>query len=170
MVAGVRALITAFLAAAVREGIGSAGVIYMEAPFRVNAASPLFSPVLLAGASDGSGRPGAEHLETRELFNLSARAALVTFADPAALSMRDAAAALTSIYWAWRAAGVRTIAVRRWGGVETSGLDGIRALHESLRAGATPADAWFAARKALGVAGNRPAPGPWAAWVLIGDR
>ena len=152
-------------AVAVREAIGSAAVIHFRAPFRVNAASPLFSPVLLAPPPDNG--PDA-HLEARQIFNLATRATLVTFEDPAAISMRDAAAALTAIYWAWRAAGVRTIGVRRWGGVEPAALETLRKLQDHVRAGDGPADALFESRP--GGSDGRPAPGPWAVWMLIGDR
>ena len=152
-------------ALAVRAAIGSAAFIHIRAPFRVNAASPLFSPVLLAPPLDNG--PDA-HLEARQIFNLATQATLVTFEDPAALSMRDAAAALTSIYWAWRAAGVRTIGLRRWGGVEAATLDTLGRLHDRLRAGDPPADALLKARP--GATGGKPAPGLWAAWMLIGDR
>ena len=55
--------------ATLAERLPQADVIHLAAPFRVNGASPLFSPVLLAPdpANDGA-------LEAREIMNLDLHA------------------------------------------------------------------------------------------------
>ncbi len=85
--------------AAVREGMVRADVLHVAAPFRVNGASPLFSPILLApdAANDGT-------LESREIMNLDLAARLAIFSDGAAMTMREAADEVPAVAWAWRAA------------------------------------------------------------------
>src|SRR5262249_47446215 len=81
--------------AAVRDALPKAGIIHLAVPFRVNGASPLFSPVLLAEdpAEDSELQLTRDDgaLEAREIVNLDLRARVALLSDPAALSMRDSA-------------------------------------------------------------------------------
>ena len=104
------------------ERLPAADVVHLAAPFRVNGASPLFSPMLLARdpATDGT-------LEAREVMNLDLRADVAVLSDGGAMSMRDAADEVGMIAWAWRAAGVRNLVLPRW----STGRARIRRVSES---------------------------------------
>src|SRR5688500_11221016 len=105
---------------AVRENLAGRAVVHIAAPARINAASPLFSPVLLSAAASGSDMPAAAQnappptaataaapaasaparnpaddgvLELREVMNLESRVRVVVLSDGGATSMRDGAAA-----------------------------------------------------------------------------
>ncbi len=94
-----------------RERLAQADIIHLGAPFRVNGASPLFSPMLLAtdAANDGA-------LEAREIMNLDLHAGVAVLSDGASMTMRDAADEVGAVGWAWRAAGVPAIVLPRWAG------------------------------------------------------
>jgi len=149
--------------AALREHLPLAGVLHLGAPFRVNGASPLFSPILLAPdpASDGA-------LETREIMNLDLRATVAVLSDGASMSMRDAADEVGSIGWAWRAAGVPAIVLPRWATDEAASTAMLSALHERLRAGDPPDTALQAARARVRAGRATSAPFYWASWMLLG--
>jgi hypothetical protein len=111
---------------AVRAALGRARVVHLAAPFRINAASPLFSSVLLtapdapppaaSGAANDAPVPAPRPaevdpandgaLELREVMNASSAARLALLTDGAAISMRDSAAAADVVQWGWLAAGV----------------------------------------------------------------
>ena len=164
--------------AAVRAQGPAASFLHVAAPFRMNGASPLFSPILLAVSprprplrSAGSGPPApvrrrpppatppqagpplagptAENdgvLETREIMNLSLRAAVAVFSDGAATSMRDSAPAADTIRWAWRAAGVPSIVMSRWAGDDAAAAAMLAEFYKRLTAGEAPAVALQGAR------------------------
>ncbi|HJR59572.1 MAG TPA: tetratricopeptide repeat protein [Vicinamibacterales bacterium] len=145
----------------------SPGALHIAAPFRVNSASPLFSPILLAAAMKdaGTGLDGSE-LEMRELFNFEPLASVVMLTDPAALSKRDAAAAVVPVHWAWRSTGATTLILRRWGGEDDMANEVIVRFYEELRAGKPPRQALDVARAAVRTAAaGRPAA--WAGWLLL---
>jgi CHAT domain-containing protein len=148
--------------AALREHLPVADLIHLGAPFRVNGASPLFSPVLLAPdpASDGA-------LEAREIMNLDLHATVAVLSDGASMSMRDAADELGAVGWAWRAAGVPAIVLPRWAADEAASTALLRALHERLRAGDAPDVALQAARARVRAGRETSAPFHWAAWMIL---
>ena len=138
--------------AALREHLPQADAIHLGAPFRVNGASPLFSPVLLAPdpANDGA-------LEAREVMNLDLHASVAVLADGASMTMRDAADEVGAVGWAWRAAGVPAIVLPRWAGDDAASTTLLATLHERLRAGDAPDIALQAARAKVRAAGRRAA-------------
>src|SRR5690606_12965672 len=106
--------------------------LHLAAPFRVNSASPLFSPLLLSAPAadappikedeaaatrkDGPSAPAEpSELIARDVFTLDPLASTIMFSDPAALSRRDAASSLAPLAWAWRSTGASTLILRRWG-------------------------------------------------------
>ena len=156
---------------AVRGAAATASVLHLEGPVRVNAASPLFSPVLLAAPPVTSeavplARNGV--LEAREVPAAGFTARLTVFADPAALSMRDAAAAVTALHWVWRAGGTEALLLRRWDGDEAAAHQLLAAFYEGVKAGASAADALHAAQQTLRKAGAPAAS--WAGWIVVSTR
>lgn len=180
--------------AAVRAGAAAAGALHFAAPFRLSAASPLFSPILLAApapvsvsADRGPSSPipdpvrqpgdvaptaGASaddgRLDLREVFSLQAEASLVVLSDGAALSMAESAAALPVLDWAWRAATVRSLVLPRWGTDPEMTETFVSALHAAVRDGADPGTAVRAARQAVRARKGGAAPYFWAGWIAIG--
>jgi CHAT domain-containing protein len=150
--------------AALRERLPSADLIHLATPFRINGASPLFSPLLLAPdtANDGA-------LEAREVMNLDLHARLAILSDGGAMSLRDAADEAAAVAWAWRAAGVPAIIMPRWTSEDQSADDLLAELHARLRAGDAPEVALQAASAKLR-AKPGAAPLSWAAWMLIVGR
>lgn len=148
--------------------------VHIGAPFRVNSASPLFSPLLLAARppstsiEDTDGRAGEDAgLMAREVFMAGPLAPVVIFSDPGALARRDAAASLAPISWAWRSAGASTMILRRWGGDEGPALEVVERFHDGLRDGRTPEEALHAALAALRRTQAGRAPGAWVGWMLV---
>ena len=141
--------------------------LHIAAPFRINSAGPLFSPLLLAAAGEEEPTRGEPELEVRELFNLEPMAALVMFSDPAALSRRDGAASVAPVDWAWRANGAGTVIFRRWGGNDPAANEIIGRFYDSLRAGRSPVDALDRARTAVRNTEEGRAPAAWAGWLIM---
>ena len=163
---------------AVRAQAGTASALHLAAPFRMNGASPLFSPILLAVEPappvEGSARIAqtAENdglLETREIMNLTLRAAVAVFSDGAATSMRDSAAAADTIGWAWRAAGVPSIVMSRWAGDDAAASAMLAEFYKGLKAGDTPDAALQGARAVVRAREETRAPYFWAGWMVIGS-
>ena len=175
---------------AVREAIARATVLHVAAPFRINAASPLFSSVLLTAqeapppsppstapgdAPVGAPRPAAAVdpandgvLELREVMNVPATAGLALLTDGAATSMRDSAAATDVVQWGWLAAGVPTMLIARWSAPPASRDRLLGEFHKRLRAGETVGDAWAAAQHLIRSTPATAAPVHWAGWMLLG--
>jgi CHAT domain-containing protein len=143
----------------------SARVLQISAPFRVNGASPLFSPILLSGdpGSRDAAHDGA--VEMREVANLELRASVAVLSDGGALAMRDGAGALPAVQWTWLASGVPALLVCRW--ASESGEELLAAFHQHLADGAPPADALRRAREDLRARPQTSAPAHWAGWVLL---
>ena len=136
-------------------------MIHLGAPFRVNGASPLFSPMLLAPdpANDGT-------LDAREIMNLDLHASVAVLSDGASMTMRDAADEVGAVGWAWRAAGVPAIVLPRWAGDDAASIALLVTLHERLRAGDAPDIALQAARAKVRSGRGTGSPFYWAAWML----
>ena len=159
---------------AVRSAAATASVLHVEGPFRVNAASPLFSSVLLKAPEQSTARtsPPAQNgmLEGREVPAAGFSTRVAVFADPAALTMRDSAAALTPLHWVWRAGGTGAILVRRWAGDEAAAQNVLAAFYKALEGGASAVDALRAAQSALRKATPGAPPAAWAGWLVLSGR
>ena len=180
---------------AAREAIGRAAIVHLAAPFRINAASPLFSSVLLSSSdapaaatpavapdvpptpaapapeSRPPARPDAGNdgaLELREVMNLAASARLAMLTDGAAMAMRDSAAAADVVEWGWLAAGVPSILIARWAAPPESRDRLLGEFHRRLRAGEPLGGAWAAAQQSLRSTPATAAPVHWAGWMLLG--
>ena len=155
--------------AAIRDRLESASVLHIAAPFRINGASPLFSPVLLAGPS-ASQTPGDDGtLDAREVANLTLAARVAVLSDGSATSMRDGAAAAEIVQWAWLAAGVPSVLLARWTSDPESSDALLVEFHRRVRAGTAPAEALLGARDAVRARPQWAAPYHWAGWMLLGN-
>jgi tetratricopeptide (TPR) repeat protein/CHAT domain-containing protein len=171
---------------AVREALPLAGRIHIAAPFRINAASPLFSSIVLAdpvpvAEPDPTSEPAAPRppraasdaaddgaLELREVMNVSSAARVGVLSDGASTSMRDSAPATPVLEWAWLAAGIPSLVIPRWS-VPPPARDRMMAeLHKRLQAGESPAAALAAGQRSLRFTPETAAPIHWAAWMVIG--
>jgi len=171
---------------ALREALPRASRIHIAAPFRINAASPLFSSIVLtepapaaappqepaapavppAGATTASTDDGA--LELREVMNLSVPARVGVLSDGAATSMRDSAPATSVVEWGWLAAGVPSLVLPRWS-VPPPARDRLMTeFHRRLQAGEAPASALSEAQRLLRSTPETAAPIHWAGWMLVG--
>ncbi|HEX2455421.1 MAG TPA: CHAT domain-containing tetratricopeptide repeat protein [Vicinamibacterales bacterium] len=156
---------------AARESLPKAGVIHLAAPFRVNGASPLFSPILLADEpEDSDPQPTNDDgtLEAREIVNMDLHARVAVLSDPAALSMRDGADGAAIVQWAWRASGVPTLVLPRWASDEAVCAELLREAHRGLKEGRTPTEAFQGARHLFRGRQASSAPFYWAGWLIIG--
>lgn len=165
MLAGTDATESAFRAQA-----PAAAALHFAAPFRMNGASPLFSPLLLSpGQADAGGTPENDGvLEPREIMNLDLQARVVVFSDGASMSMRGSAAAADTVRWAWRAAGVPSIVMPRWTSDEAAASTALGEFYKRVSAGEAPEDALQAARAAMRSIEATSAPYFWAGWMIIG--
>jgi CHAT domain-containing protein len=174
---------------AVREGLSRVDRVHLAAPFRINAASPLFSAILLStpsepasiqsapAASDAaSAGPAAQPvdpgdngaLELREVMNLTLPARVGVLSDGAATSMRDSAPAAQVLEWGWLAAGVPSLVIARWATPPAARDRLMTELYTRLQAGDAPAAALAAAERALRATPDTAAPINWAGWMLVG--
>ena len=178
---------------AVREQL-RASVLHFAAPFRINAASPLFSSILLdtapppSSAESATAPPGSAAqaappastprpdqandgaLELREVMNLDLNARIAVFSDGAATSMRDGASAADVVEWGWLAAGVPSLLIARWAAPPAAGARLLAEFHKQVRAGAAPAVALRAAQLLIRSTAETSAPIHWAGWMLLGAR
>jgi CHAT domain-containing protein len=150
--------------AAVRERLPSASVIHLASPFRINGASPLFSPLLLGPdpANDAA-------LEAREVMNLDLRARIAILSDGSAMTMREAADEVGVVAWAWRAAGVPALVLPRWGADDSVTTPFLVELHQRLRVGDSPEQALQTARTKRRRDTTASAPFFWAGWMVMGQ-
>ena len=164
----------------VLDGLTRAGIIHVAAPFRVNGASALFSPMLLAApapapapapaSTPAAGSVADAMLELREVFNLDLHARLTVLSDGGALSMRDAASELGIVQWAWRAAGVPWIVLSRWPSDDADREAIVRELQKEVRNGKSPDEALLAARQAVQRKPAWRAPFYWTGWIAVGGE
>jgi hypothetical protein len=170
---------------AVRDALPRADRLQISAPFRINAASPLFSAVVLTAPDPAQPAPAADGaapapptadaaddgaLELREVMNLSSAARLAILSDGAATTMRDSAATVQVLEWGWLAAGVPSLIVARWSAPPPARDRLMTELHTRLQAGETPARALSAAQRAVRATPGMSAPINWAGWMLAGSR
>jgi CHAT domain-containing protein len=154
----------------VRARMGDTAVLHVAAPFRINAASPLFSSVLLARAdpSAAQDRSNDGALELREIVTLPLRAEVAVFSDGGATSMRDGAAAADVLHWGWLAAGVPSVMLSRWTTPSPASDRLLAEFHTRLSTGASAADALRGAQLAIRESAETSAPIYWAAWMVVG--
>jgi tetratricopeptide (TPR) repeat protein len=154
-----------------RDLAGTAAIIHIAAPFRMNGASPLFSSILLTPES-GEGAPLPDKdgaLEAREVMNLDLHGALAVFSDGGSASMRGAASAADVVGWAWRAAGIRAVVLPRWTSDDRTSATLLNALYARLTGGeASPEVAVRSAAAEIRAAEATRAPYYWAAWQVVG--
>ena len=174
---------------AFREALGRASLVHVASPFRINAASPLFSGIVLSVPDGPAREPGGDPssppgtasaavpdpaddgaLELREVMNLSSPARLGILSDSAATSMRDSAPAVQVVQWGWLAAGVPSLVISRWSGPPSARERLLAELHTRLQAGDTPAAALSAAQRLLRSTRETAAPLNWAGWMIVGAR
>ncbi|HZB25716.1 MAG TPA: CHAT domain-containing protein [Vicinamibacterales bacterium] len=157
---------------AIRDRLASASrqtAVHIASPFRLNAAGPLFSPVLLSGGADAAAGEDDGVLELRELLNMNVAARTAVLSDGSAMSMRDAAARSGMLQWGWLAAGVPALACPRWTVDEEAARATLIEFHRDLRAGKSTAEALQAARAAVRARAEWSAPYYWAAWIAFGS-
>lgn len=157
---------------AFRAETGSAAVIHVATPFRMNGASPLFSSILLSPEITDAEQPPSEKdgaIEAREVMNLDLHGALALFSDGGSASMRGAASAAAVLGWAWRAAGVPSIVIPRWSTDEATATAFMKMMYDELVfLGGSPEFAVQEAAKNIRTADDTRAPYYWAAWQVIG--
>jgi tetratricopeptide (TPR) repeat protein len=166
-----------------RAALPSADMVQISAPFRVNAASPLFSPILLSAVQQPATAPDASpshplpsdaggdgRLELREIFDLDLHARGVILTDPASLAMREAAGDAGIAGWAWQAAGVSALAMPRWTVDDPARERLLGELHRQLSHGRSLEDALAAARLDLRKSREWSAPFYWAGWLVVVGR
>jgi CHAT domain-containing protein len=143
-----------------------ASVLHVASPFRINGASPLFSPVLVSPSTQGDA--DVDSFDLREVMNLTMRAGVAVLSDGAATSMLDGAAAADVLEWGWLAAGVPAVVVARWS-TEPRASDALLVeFHRQLRNGAEPAAALQRARAEIRKHPEWAAPFFWAGWMGLG--
>jgi tetratricopeptide (TPR) repeat protein len=151
--------------ARVRDGAADAQRLHLASPFRVNAASPLFSSVLLGGDAAAASDDGV--LEAREIMNLDLGATVAVLSDGSALAMRDAGRALDAVEWCWRSAGVQSVLLARWITDATASDALLAEFHTRMAGGGRVGDALRAARAQIRATPPGDAPFYWAGWLLI---
>jgi tetratricopeptide (TPR) repeat protein len=156
--------------AAVRGQMNGATLIHVAAPFRMNGASPLFSPILLTTDPAAANLPADNDgvLEMREVMNLDLHARVAVLSDGGSASLRGAAPAAEIVRWAWRAAGVPSVVLSRWRMEPVESLRLLKDLYGRLKKGATPEVALEGARTAVRAATETRAPYFWAGWMAVG--
>ncbi|MGB2718114.1 MAG: CHAT domain-containing tetratricopeptide repeat protein [Vicinamibacterales bacterium] len=141
--------------------------VHIASPFRINGASPLFSPILVTG--DGSAESGdSESLELREVMNLTMQPRVVLLTDGAATSMRDGAAGADVVQWAWLAGGAPSVILARWSADPEASEALLAEFHRQLLKGIEAAEALQAARAAVRKRPEWAAPFFWAGWMGLG--
>jgi tetratricopeptide (TPR) repeat protein/CHAT domain-containing protein len=156
--------------ASVRARAGGASLIHVAAPFKMNGASPLFSPVLLSNDPSATDvQPDNDGvLELREVVNLDLHARGVILSDGGSMSMRGAAAAAEIVRWAWRAAGVTSTVLARWAMDPGDSVAVLKEMYAHLKDGDAPEVALQRARASVRIAAGTRAPYFWAGWMTIG--
>jgi tetratricopeptide (TPR) repeat protein len=152
--------------AAIVAGAANASVLHIASPFRINGASPLFSPVLVSPSA--SGEAERDSFELREVMNVKTAAAVAILSDGAATSMLDGAAASDVVEWGWLAAGVPAVVVARWSTEVQPSNVLLAEFHRRLLKGAEPATALRFARAEVRKKAEWTAPFFWAGWLGLG--
>jgi len=153
--------------AALISRASNASAIHIASPFRINGASPLFSPILMT-ADKAAESADTESFELREVMNLTIQPAAVLLTDGAATSMRDGAAGADVFQWAWLAAGAPTVVLARWSADPEAAEAVLTEFHRQLLNGGEPAAALKSARASVRKRAEWSAPFFWAGWMGLG--
>ena len=153
--------------AALLAHAAEASVLHIAAPFRINGASALFSPLLLASAGSTE-VAGTDSLELHEVMNLTVRARVAMLTDGTSTAMRDGAAAADVVQWGWLAAGAPSIMLARWSSDPEAAQTLLAEFHRHLLTGAEPAAALKSARAVVRRRAEWSAPFFWAGWMGLG--
>jgi CHAT domain-containing protein len=153
---------------ALRSAAAKAGIIHIAAHGQLNAASPLFSRIVLApddaldASLDGS-------LEVREIYALGLdKASLVVLsACETQLGARSAGDDVVGLTRAFIYAGAPTVVASLWSVDDVATADLMTAFYKNIRQGQGKAAALRAAQAEIRI--KRPHPYYWAAFVLTGD-
>jgi CHAT domain-containing protein/tetratricopeptide (TPR) repeat protein len=156
--------------ATLRGQVAGASLIHVAAPFRMNGASPLFSPILLTTDPAAANLPADNDgvLEMREVMNLDLHARVAVLSDGGSASLRGAAPAAEIVRWAWRAAGVPSVVFSRWRMEPAESVRLLKDLYARLKDGETPEAALQSARTAVRAGADTRAPYFWAGWMAVG--
>jgi tetratricopeptide (TPR) repeat protein len=151
---------------AIVDGAQRSSIVHIASPFRINGASPLFSPILVSPSE--AGEAAVDSFELREVMNMRLGAAVAVLSDGAATSMLDGAAAADVVEWGWLAASVPAVIVARWS-TETQPANALlAAFHRRLLKGEEPASALKLARAEVRKRPEWTAPFFWAGWLGLG--
>ena len=163
--------------AAVRALLETSDVVHLLAPLQMSGPTPLFSSLLLAGATGEGGSPAAPaapspdndgRWEARDWFNLNGRARVLVMPDASTFGAAGVAGAMDALAWAAAAANVSSLVIGRWPADGFSRDAVLARLHGQLAKGVPIGEAWRAATvSAREQAGAAPAG--WAGVRLIGD-
>lgn len=161
--------------AAVRALLESSDVVHVIAPLQMSGPTPLFSSLLLAGATaeGASTTPAAVtppdndgRWEARDWFNLNGRARVLVIPDASTLGAAGVAGAMDVFAWAAAAANVSSLVIGRWPADGFSRDVFLAALHTHLAKGVPIGEAWGAAT--LSARQGGAAPSGWAGLRLLG--
>jgi hypothetical protein len=162
--------------AAVRALLETSDVVHVLAPLQMSGPTPLFSSLLLAGATAEGGSPTGPaaispdndgRLEARDWFNLNGRARVLVIPDASTFGAAGVAGAMDAFAWAAAAANIPSLVIGRWPADAFSRDAFLVQLHAQLAKGTPIGEAWRAAtvsaREKSGAA-----PAGWAGLRLIG--
>jgi tetratricopeptide (TPR) repeat protein len=162
--------------AAVRTLLETSDVVHVLAPLQMSGPTPLFSSLLLAGATavgDSATAPPAispdndGRLEARDWFNLNGRARVLVIPDASTFGAAGVAGAMDVFAWAAAAANISSMVIGRWPADGFSRDAFLLQLHAQLAKGTPIGEAWRAATvSAREKAGAAPAG--WAGLRLLG--
>ena len=108
--------------------------------------------------------------EVREVPNAALAARTAIFTDPSTLTMRDAAEFVPVVQWIWRAGGVDTLILRRWGADDAATSELLAEFYRLLRDGKAPAEAMTLATAAARRASPIQPSAVWAGWLVLTGR
>ena len=148
-----------------RALVETSDVVQVLAPLQMSGPTPLFSSLLLGGASDAPDNDG--RWEAREWFNLNGRASLLIVPDASTFGTAGVGGAMDLFAWAAAAARIPALVIGRWPGDGFMPDAFLSALHAALAKGVPVGDAWRAATISARE-GARPAPAGWAGLRLLG--
>ncbi len=155
--------------AALRRNLPDVNILHLATHGVLEQAQPLFSSLLLAGASDNSGDDG--RLEVREIFELDLSAAnlVVLSACDTALGQQSQGDELVGLARAFMFAGTPTVVASLWPIQDEATAALMTAFHKRVQAGTEPAAALAEAQSEIRNQTRWAAPYFWAGFLVIGD-
>ena len=162
--------------AAVRALLETSDVVHVLAPLQMSGPTPLFSSLLLAGATGVAASPTAPpaispdndgRLEARDWFNLNGRARVLVIPDASTFGAAGVAGAMDVFAWAAAAANISSMVIGRWPADGFSREAFLLQLHAQLAKGTPIGEAWRAATVSVREKAGA-APAGWAGLRLLG--